>query len=173
MGPNSVRRNLFQQNITRRQASGGPSNGMQSGNGGLSTRPSHRLKPTASDSSSSSRSIRLADNRDIVVRDHNGGYKMDVPTLPRNFLLRDDREDVDELEAEDSGEMRFESSELVEREKQKFEAALVDMMIRHRNRQTTGEPDEILDIVHQSLRKKVNALDDDNWMFEPERGPRF
>lgn len=71
-----------------------------------------------------------------------------------------------------------------------FEAALVEMMIRHRNRQSNDEPDgeyclicqyllilpimcsleeEILDIVHESLRKKVASLDDDNWMFEPER----
>lgn len=70
----------------------------------------------------------------------------------------------------------------------------MEMMIRHRNRQTSGEPDgewqcsrssslpmyswtlattEILDIVHQSLRRKVASLDDDNWMFEPEKGVRF
>jgi hypothetical protein len=79
-----------------------------------------------------------------------------------------------------------------------FEAALVEMVIRHRNRQPSGEPDgrslsfllerpevgyrftdsfrlllEILNIVHQSLRKKVASLDDDNWMFEPERDVRF
>jgi hypothetical protein len=79
-----------------------------------------------------------------------------------------------------------------------FEAALVEMVIRHRNRQSSGEPDgefvvactsreigcgfilmllvvmvEILNIVHQSLRNKVASLDDDNWMFEPERDARF
>lgn len=32
---------------------------------------------------------------------------------------------------------------------------------------------EILNIVHQSLRKEVASLDDDNWMFEPERDVRF
>lgn len=32
---------------------------------------------------------------------------------------------------------------------------------------------EILDIVHQSLRKKAASLDDDNWMFEAERDVRF
>lgn len=72
------------------------------------------------------------------------------------------------------------------------------MVIRHRNRQPSGEPDgessllllkvtswrqcyvltspvtaEMLNIVHQSLRKKVASLDDDNWMFEPERDVRF
>lgn len=67
--------------------------------------------------------------------------------------------------------------------------------MRHRSRQTSGEPDgelsrpisvfawvvglmeltaiEILQIVHQSLRKKVASLDDDNWMFEPEKDARF
>lgn len=69
-------------------------------------------------------------------------------------------------------------------------------MIRHRNRQSSGEPDgrlqvlnkdcslpplrtaakpysEILDIVHQSLRKKAASLDDDSWMFEPEKDIGF
>lgn len=32
---------------------------------------------------------------------------------------------------------------------------------------------EILNIVHQSLRKEVASLDDDNWMFEPERDVPF
>ncbi len=31
---------------------------------------------------------------------------------------------------------------------------------------------ELLDAVRSSLRTKVDALADDNWMFEPEEQPR-
>lgn len=159
MGPNSVRRNLFHQNLSRRPASAGPPNGnMPPGSNALSNRPSHRLKPTSSDSSSS-RSIKLSENKEIVVRDKNGSYKLDVPALP-HALVGEDGEELGELGADESGEAAFDSSELSGREKEstlalesglfiqsetdghsEFEAALVEMMIRHRNRQTSGEPD--------------------------------
>ncbi|OQD78532.1 hypothetical protein PENDEC_c001G04392 [Penicillium decumbens] len=172
MGPASVRRNLFQQDLSRRPASAGPPNGnVPSGNNALSNRPSHRLKPSSSESCSS-RSIKTSENREIVVRDKNGGYKLDIPSL-QHALVGEDGEELGELDAEESGETAFDSSELRGHEKEKFDAALVEMMIRHRNRATSGEPDEILDIVHQSLRKKVASLDYDNWMFEPENEVRF
>ncbi|KAJ5570326.1 uncharacterized protein N7459_009756 [Penicillium hispanicum] len=172
IGSTSVRRNLFHQNLSRRPASVGPANGtVPPGSNVVSNRPSNRLKPIASDSSTSSQNAKFGENRDIVIRDKNGGYKLDMPVLPRSTLVGDDGEELEELDAE-SGETAFGASEN-ELEKEKFEAALVEMMIRHRNRQTTGEPDEILDIVHQSLRKKLASLDDDNWMFEPENDTRF
>lgn len=31
---------------------------------------------------------------------------------------------------------------------------------------------EILSLIHQSLRNKVAALEEDNWMYEPENEPR-
>ncbi|KAJ5166484.1 uncharacterized protein N7482_005265 [Penicillium canariense] len=173
MGPTSVRRNLFHQNLSRRPASTGPPNGnVPPGNNALSNRPSHshRLKPTGSDSSS--RPIKLSENKEIVVRDQNGGYKLDVPALP-NALVGEDGEELGELEAEECGETALDSSELSGREKEKLEAALVEMVIRHRNRPSSSEPDEILNIVHQSLRRKVASLDDDKWMFEPEKEVRF
>ncbi|KAJ5677484.1 uncharacterized protein N7477_003117 [Penicillium maclennaniae] len=149
MGTASVRRNLFHQNLSRRPASAGPPNGnVPQPNNALSNHPSHRPKPTSSDSSSS-RIMKLTENKEIVVRDKNGGYKLDVPSLP-HALVGEDGEELGELDAEDAGETGFDSSELSGREKEK-----------------------ILDIVHQSLRKKVASLDDDNWMFEAERDVRF
>lgn len=104
--------------------------------------------------------MRVTENREIVARDHNGSYRLDVPALPRRILRGDDGEELNEFEAEEMGELGFDSSELFEREKQsilglrtvatpstttdnylEFDVALVDMMIRHRNRQSTGEPD--------------------------------
>lgn len=132
MGPTSVRRNLFQQNLSRRPASTGPPNGiMPPNNNGITNRPSHRLKPTASDSSSSTRSSKPAENKDIVVRDSSGSYKIDVPALPRRTLAGDDGEELDEFDAEESGEAAFNSSELHGREKDSMwtfldEVSLID-----------------------------------------------
>ncbi|KAJ5719591.1 hypothetical protein N7493_007169 [Penicillium malachiteum] len=161
MGSTSVRRNLFQQNLSRRP------NPVPSGQGtnGLSTRPANKLKHSSSDSSMA-RNSRLAENKDIVVRDKNGGYKLDIPTLPRSSLVGNG-EELDELEDEEMRDLPFDPLGN-EQDKEKFDAALVDMMIRHRNRQSIGEPDEVLNIVHQNLRKKVDSLDDDSWMFEPD-----
>lgn len=158
MNSTSVRRNLFQQNLSRRPASAGPPNGnVPPERNVLSTRPSHRLKPTASDTSSS-RSIKLSDNKDIVSRDKTGGYKVDVPALP-HVLVGEDGEELGELGADESEEASFNTSDLRGREKdsmtsqkrrnhglrltdtQEFESALVDMVMRHRSRQTSGEPD--------------------------------
>ncbi|KAJ5779010.1 hypothetical protein N7457_006730 [Penicillium paradoxum] len=164
MNPTSVRRNLFHGNLSRRPASVGPPNGsIPQNTSGLSNRPSHRLKPTSSDSGPPARSFKV-ENKDIVVRDKNGSYKLDIPTLP-HALIGEDGEELGDLASEEG----LNSSEITGCDKEKFEAALVEMMIRHRNRQSNDEPDEILGLVHESLRKKVASLDDDNWMFEPEK----
>ncbi|KAJ5139078.1 uncharacterized protein N7515_003926 [Penicillium bovifimosum] len=161
MNQNSVRRNLFHGNLSRRPASAGPPNGnVPQNTNGLSNRPSHRLKTTASDSAAP-RAFKSLENRDIVVRDKSGSYKLEIPTLP-SALIGEDGEELEQ--AEDGG---F-HAELTGTDKEKFEAAVVEMMIRHRNRQTNGE-DEILGMVHESLRRKAASLDDDNWMFEPEK----
>lgn len=116
MNSTSVRRNLFQQNLSRRPASAGPPNGnVPPSNNVLSNRPSHRLKPTASDSSSS-RSIKLSDNRDIVSRDKSGSYKVDIPALP-HVLVGEDGEELGGLGADEPDEAAFDTSELRGREK--------------------------------------------------------
>lgn len=106
--------------------------------------------------------MKLSDNKDIVVRDKTGSYKLDVPSLP-HVLVGEDGGELRDLDAEESGEAVFDASKLNGSEKEstlqpsieassiyrglqltgysEFEAALVDMMIRHRNRQSSGEPD--------------------------------
>ncbi|KAJ5449606.1 uncharacterized protein N7458_006055 [Penicillium daleae] len=125
MSQTSVRRTLFHQTLSRRPASTGPQTGPQptastipgpgpgpgpntnigigiapsttNTTNALSTRPSqHRLKPTSSETS---RAIKISETREIVVRDKNGGYKLDVPALP-NALIGEDGEELGELEAE-------------------------------------------------------------------------
>jgi hypothetical protein len=158
MNQNSVRRNLFHGNLSRRPASAGPPNGnVPQHSNGLSNRPSHRLKTTASDSAAPARAFKSLENRDIVVRDKSGSYKLEIPTLP-SALIGEDGEELGEHAPEDEG---FHSAELTGIDKEsmssisalfvfaeysmlilgtEFEAALVDMMIRHRNK-ANDEPD--------------------------------
>ncbi|CAP80072.1 Pc12g04450 [Penicillium rubens Wisconsin 54-1255] len=143
MNQNSVRRNLFHGNLSRRPASAGPPNGaVPQNHNGLSNRPSHRLKSTSSDSGPHTRPFKSVETKDIVVRDKNGSYKLEIPTLPQ-ALVGEDGEELAELAPEDGG---FDSSDLTGRDKEK-----------------------ILNMVHESLRRKAASLDDDNWMFEPEK----
>jgi len=119
MGPTSVRPNIFQQGLHRRHASTALPNGNMSippGTNGLSNRPSHRLKPTASDPSSA-RNIKISENKEIVVRDKNGGYKLDVPALP-DGLIGEDGEELGDLEGDESGEIGLERTEVGGRDKE-------------------------------------------------------
>lgn len=59
----------------------------------------------------------MSENKEIVVRDKNGGYKLDVPALP-HALVGEDGEELGELDADESGEAAFDSSELSGREKE-------------------------------------------------------
>lgn len=108
MNQSSVRRNLFHGNLSRRPASAGPPNGTVPQTHGLSNRPSHRLKPTSSDSGPHTRPFKTVENKDIVVRDKNGSYKLEIPTLPQ-ALVGEDGEELAELAPEDGG---FLSSDL-------------------------------------------------------------
>ena len=111
MNTTSVRRNLFHGNLSRRPASAGPPNGVIPSNpNGVSNRPSNRLKPTSSDSGPQPRPHR-AENKDIVVKDKNGAYKLEVPTLPP-ILIGEDGEELVEMEE------NFNPAELTGREKE-------------------------------------------------------
>ncbi|GLI81456.1 hypothetical protein PoHVEF18_009837 [Penicillium ochrochloron] len=142
----SVRRNLFQQTLSRRPASTGPPNSTlapgpgsgisippgagqnnpttnnsanTNGTNALLTRPAqHRLKPTSTSASAElSRPLKISENREIVVRDKNGGYKLDVPALPP-ALIGEDGEELGELDAEDGGESSMLDVELSGRDKE-------------------------------------------------------
>ncbi|KAH9215681.1 hypothetical protein DL95DRAFT_133307 [Leptodontidium sp. 2 PMI_412] len=125
-----VRRNLFQQHLTRR--------------------------PTTSSTSTSAETLRLdvdheSDSSDIVIRDKNGEFEIeDLPIQP-----------YDEQDEGGSGEAQED-----EKERQRL-ADAVRHHQRDRNR-APSEPAELLEAVRASLRAKVNALAEDNWMYEAE-----
>ncbi|KAF7591978.1 hypothetical protein BBP40_000825 [Aspergillus hancockii] len=189
MGATSVRRNLFHHRLSKRSVSAAPPNSSIQGstNGGMSNLSSHVM------SSASSESIQpltsgMTESGDIVVKDKNGGYKIDIPVLP-SVVRGEDGDEMEDIEqngvTRGSGATGADSTaqtEISGREKEKLEASLVEIMYRNRNRQMSSEPTgetysyfryEILNLIHQSLRNKVASLDEDKWMFEPEPDSRF
>ncbi|PLN79236.1 hypothetical protein BDW42DRAFT_130197 [Aspergillus taichungensis] len=174
MGTTSVRRNLFHHHLSRRPVPATtPDEPMQNGgaNGKMSDLSSRMLTSTSS-GSTSSLSSGPVDNGEIVTRDQNGAYQLDTPVLPPvSGDTGDEMEGVEEGPS-GAGADSTAQTEIGTREKEKIEASLVEMMCRNRNRQMSNEPAEILNLIQQSLRNKVAALQDDNWMYEPEANSR-
>ncbi|KAL5360324.1 hypothetical protein BJX96DRAFT_69920 [Aspergillus floccosus] len=178
MGTTSVRRNLFHHHLSRRPVSTAPPNpSLPSGTaGGVSGLSSHIIAP-ATNESTSSLSSGSGDTGEIVVRDKNGGYKLDVPVLPP--VVGEDDDEMEGVEGSGAtggsaatGADSTAQTEISGREKEKIEASLVEMICRNRNRQMSNEPAEILGLIQQNLQNKVAALDEDNWMYEPEPNSR-
>ncbi|KAL9135253.1 MAG: hypothetical protein Q9175_003554 [Cornicularia normoerica] len=120
----SVRRNLFHHTLSRR--------------------------PTSASTSTSATTLQEGsqdESSEIVVKDCNGNYQVQVPHLPPL--------DEDQAQEEDSGN-----------EKEKLDARLLEMY-KDRSLQP-HDPAELLNAVHASLRRKVASLDKDNWIFEAE-----
>ncbi|EFY97047.1 hypothetical protein X797_007479 [Metarhizium robertsii] len=109
-------------------------------------------RPTAS-SSNSADTVRLdvevlSDSGEIVVRNQQGEIELGDPPTP--ILETDEPEDRDESE----------------KERQRLAEAVKHHSINHST--VPDQPEELLEAVRASLRAKVAALADDNWMFEAE-----
>lgn len=113
-----MRRNLFSSNLSRRPT--GPS----------------------STSATSATTLQLADehaeDRDIVARDEEGNYRLEMPNV--GPLPRDDA-----------------------REEREVESRLIETYRKH---QQHIEPNELKATLQASLQAKVESLDEDKWMFE-------
>lgn len=112
-------------------------------------------RPTTSSTSTSAETLRLdteleSETSDIVIRDKNGDFEIgDTPVQSM-----DEQEGGPEDARED------------EKERQRL-ADAVKHHQRDRNR-APSEPAELLDAVKASLRAKVAALSEDNWIYERE-----
>ncbi|KAI9149230.1 UPF0220 domain protein [Paramyrothecium foliicola] len=148
-GAAGIRRNLFQSQLTRR--------------------------PTAS-SSNSTETLRLdvdvlSESSEIVVRDEHGEIELGDPPTP---IL----EDPDEVPADDRQETESVFAPLTEvpsayaitEERQRLAEAVRHHQVNHAT--VPDQPEELLEAVKASLRAKVAALADDNWMYEPEEQTR-
>ncbi|KAL9613722.1 MAG: hypothetical protein Q9167_001736 [Letrouitia subvulpina] len=89
---------------------------------------------------------------DIVVRDRNGQCQVQIPHLPPA--------EEEQVHEEDDSQA----------EKARLEERLLEM---YKNRGLgPGDPAdvaELLSAAQASLRRKVDSLDEDNWMFESEK----
>jgi len=113
-------------------------------------------RPTTSSTSTSTETLRLdiepeSDSSDIVIRDKNGDFEIEDPPI-QPF---DDQEEGGHGDAQED-----------EKERQRL-ADAVKHHQRDRNR-APSEPAELLEAVRASLRAKVTALADDNWIYEAE-----
>ncbi|EPE05367.1 hypothetical protein F503_02106 [Ophiostoma piceae UAMH 11346] len=95
---------------------------------------------------------------EIIVRDCNGDIVLMDPPSPS-------ADELNEMMAAAPLDARQES----ERERQR----LADTIKYHQQRTNIpGQPEELLEALRASLRAKVAALSEDNWMYEPEDLPR-
>ncbi|KAK4127614.1 hypothetical protein N657DRAFT_641620 [Parathielavia appendiculata] len=140
----NVRRNLFQSQITRRPPAG---SSMPSGELHLDD-DVHEEHHHHSQFQSQPETAFPQDD-DIVVRNDNGEIEMGDPPTPTIG-------DPEDLEAQHENEL----------ERQR----LADAVKQHRIDQHSvpSQPEELLEAVKASLRAKVAALGDDNWLYEPE-----
>ncbi|KAF5023964.1 hypothetical protein F66182_3968 [Fusarium sp. NRRL 66182] len=117
-------------------------------------------RPTAGSTSTSAETLHLdvdvlSDTSEIVVRDKHGEIELGDPPTPM---------------MEDEDELPLDHRQETEKERQRLAEAVKHHQI---NRSTVPEqPEELLEAVRASLRAKVAALTEDNWMFEPEQQPR-
>ncbi|KAM0257444.1 hypothetical protein ACHAQJ_004391 [Trichoderma viride] len=93
----------------------------------------------------------------LVVRDQHGEVEIGNPPTP----VVDDEEELQALEYQQENE----------REKQRLAEAVRHYQISHSS--MADQPDALFEAVRESNRSKVNALAEDNWMFEAEEQPRI
>ncbi|KAI0914013.1 hypothetical protein F4823DRAFT_433162 [Ustulina deusta] len=147
-----VRRNLFQSQLTRRPT---PTETARPGGGGGG------VNNTSMTTSSSAETLRLdvdvlSESSEIVIRDQNGEFEIEDPPTPP----LDDPDD----------EVALDDAQENERERQKLAEAVRHHQINHTRMPV--QPEEVLDVLKASMRAKVAALAEDNWMYEAEEPPR-
>ncbi|EED12513.1 conserved hypothetical protein [Talaromyces stipitatus ATCC 10500] len=178
-----TRRNLFPSHLSRRPAFNPAQDSTSDADNTSSNNDTKHHNAQDTDSgpmtpeTTNTTTALLLNNGDIIARDKNGKFQLDIPILPPIPLDEEDGED--DAEDEESGAMEGiegdgtrpsgGSSEVIGKDKDKLED-LVEMMYRNRNRHLSGEP-ELLNLLQQSLHNKVATLEEDNWMFEPEDDP--
>ncbi|KAK3945808.1 hypothetical protein QBC46DRAFT_370023 [Diplogelasinospora grovesii] len=165
----SVRRNLFQSQLLRRPTS--------SSTGTSTSAETLRLSNAAdiatavsTDDGPTKKSPELPNEEDsgIVVRNKNGEieYNGDPPT-PEPIDHDADEGSAAAAAAQDA--MRHEEHE---KERQRLAEAVRQHQI-DQNSVPAAQPEELLEAVRASMRAKVAALAEDNWMYEREELPRF
>ncbi|KAI1170298.1 hypothetical protein F4777DRAFT_125143 [Nemania sp. FL0916] len=149
-----VRRNLFQSRLTRR-----PTSAETKKQGGVGS--GSATAATTASTSSSTEALRLdgdvsSESSDIVIRDKNGEIEVEDPPTPP---LDDPDDDAALDDAQEN-----------EKERQRLAEAVRHHQINHAR--MVSQPEEVLEVLKASMRAKVAALAEDNWMYEAEEPPR-
>lgn len=110
-----TRRNLFQSHLSRRPASNPPHSSTSDSSSQPSTtadndhynnstrNPTHQSDPITPQSTAVPNTTAQTGNGDIIARDKNGKFQLDIPVLPPIPLDKGDEED--DVENEDEGAM--------------------------------------------------------------------
>ncbi|PSS02381.1 hypothetical protein BD289DRAFT_478768 [Coniella lustricola] len=96
------------------------------------------------------------DDGSIIVRNLRGEVELDEPPI---------------LAVEDPDEIVLDMRQENERERQKLAEAVKQHQSHHKT--VPAQPEEFLEVLKASLRAKVAALTEDNWMYEKEEEPRI
>ncbi|KAI4241460.1 MAG: hypothetical protein LQ352_007449 [Teloschistes flavicans] len=143
---NPVRRNLFQGHLIRRPTGASSASVTTAGATSAPSSTAGSMPEIQHDSSS-----------DIVVRDRNGEPLFQMPQV----MLPTPTEEEQATAAEEGGEG-------MQSEKERLEERLLEA---YKSRSfVAGDRTELLSAAHASLRRRVAALDQDNWMFEEQGG---
>ncbi|KAI0550782.1 hypothetical protein F4679DRAFT_192774 [Xylaria curta] len=148
-----VRRNLFQSQLTRRPT---PIEGSRPG-----SRVGRATSAATTTNSSSSNSVDMlhfesdvaCESSEIVIRDKNGEFEVgDPPTPPL---------------VDPSEEPALDDAQENERERQR----LADAVRHYQMTRLSVQDNEVLEVLRASMRAKVSATAEDNWMYEAEEPP--
>ncbi|OAA58961.1 hypothetical protein SPI_06163 [Niveomyces insectorum RCEF 264] len=157
-GSTNVRRNLFQSQLTRRPtptASVVSNSSASSSTDGLRFGLDGDASGVRGDTASASSDSHAGAPAEIIVRDRNGEVELMDPPSPTPDELND--------------------AVLDERQENEQERQRLAEAIKYHQQRTSlpGQPEDLLEAIRASLRAKVSALAEDNWMYEPEDVPRL
>ncbi|KAJ6788699.1 hypothetical protein PWT90_02421 [Aphanocladium album] len=155
------RANLFRSHLTRRppgaSAAAAASNtaaGGTSSSSGAGAASAAAVQADAARLAAGEQQLQ-AELCEIVVRNQNGDIDLEGSPV---------------VSLDDIDEMALEARQETEHERQRLAEAVKQHRINHTT--VPDQPEELLEAVRASLRAKVDALAEDNWMFEPEEPPR-
>ncbi|KFH47595.1 hypothetical protein ACRE_014990 [Hapsidospora chrysogenum ATCC 11550] len=150
----TARRNHFQSTTTTSSSTSSTSSRNLNASRGA-RRPAPGSSLGTADSMHLDAGVPSSDSSEIVVRDSRGEIELGDPPTP---------------DLEDQEELPLDSQQESEQERQRLAEAVKHHQIN--SSAVPDQPEELLEAVRASLRAKVAALAEDNWMYEAEEPSR-
>ncbi|KAJ4148285.1 hypothetical protein LMH87_002764 [Akanthomyces muscarius] len=146
------RTNLFRSHLTRRPTGAAASSSSASS---ATAAAATAAQVDAARLAAEEQQLLHAELCEIVVRNQNGDIDLEGSPV---------------VSFDDIDEMALEARQETEHERQRLAEAVKQHRINHTT--VPDQPEELLEAVRASLRAKVDALAEDDWMFEPGEPPR-